>query len=136
METIKLLKVKAFYSRLQSIKYIWKKNCFIALLMLFGFFLGVTIGCNKSKAKENKNVIKKSDSIKKKKAISIDTSEYNKRMQVFYNSGAWLKLHIKTPYPLPGAVLPYKRVIAFYGNYILGECGFWDNFQNTRCSKN
>ena len=116
METIKLLKVKAFYSRLQSIKYIWKKNCFIALLMLFGFFLSVTTGCNKSKAKENKNIIKKSDSIKKKKAISIDTNEYNKRIQVLYNSGAWLKLDVKTPYPLPGALLPFKRVIAFYGN--------------------
>ena len=58
----------------------------------------------------------------------IDTADYNQRMFVLSNndkSGRW---PVKNkPYPLPGAILPYNRIIAFYGNLyskrmgILGE---------------
>jgi hypothetical protein len=58
----------------------------------------------------------------------IDTADYNHRMFVLSNndkSGRW---PVKNqPYPLPGAILPYNRIIAFYGNLyskrmgILGE---------------
>jgi hypothetical protein len=58
----------------------------------------------------------------------IDTVDYNQRIFALSNndkSGRW---PVKNkPYPLPGAILPYNRIIAFYGNLyskrmgILGE---------------
>lgn len=59
---------------------------------------------------------------------TIDTADYNKRMLALSNndaSGRWPVKNI--PYPLVGAILPYNRIIAFYGNLfskrmgILGE---------------
>ena len=47
----------------------------------------------------------------------IDTIKYNQKMDDLANgdsTGRWpVKKH---PYPLPGAILPFKRIVAFYGN--------------------
>ena len=60
--------------------------------------------------------------------FTIDTADYKLRMLALSNndkSGRWPVK--KIPYPLPGALLPYNRIIAFYGNLyskrmgILGE---------------
>jgi len=57
----------------------------------------------------------------------IDTLEYNAKMLTLGNrdtTGLW---PVKGPYPLAGAIFPYNRVVAFYGNLyskrmgILGE---------------
>lgn len=65
--------------------------------------------------------------IKKPLAPTIDTVDYNQRIKALSNndkSGRW---PVKTAYPLAGAVLPYHRIVAFYGNLyskrmgILGE---------------
>ncbi|MEO6221040.1 MAG: hypothetical protein ABIO81_11465 [Ginsengibacter sp.] len=57
----------------------------------------------------------------------IDTAEYDKQMRVLGNNDTTGLWPVKGPYPLPGAVLPFHRIIAFYGNLyskrmgILGE---------------
>ncbi len=57
------------------------------------------------------------DSISKEPvATTVDTVDYNRRVEALSNkdvSGRW---PVKTIYPLTGAVLPYHRIIAFYGN--------------------
>ena len=59
--------------------------------------------------------------------ITLDTNRYNKLVKALANndkSGHW---PVKTPYPLNGALLPFNRIVAFYGNLyskrmgILGE---------------
>lgn len=59
--------------------------------------------------------------------LTFDTALYNKRLVELSNGdkkGLWPATFT---YPLPGAILPYKRIIAFYGNLyskkmgILGE---------------
>jgi hypothetical protein len=56
-----------------------------------------------------------------------DTVTYNKILLQLANGDTTGKWPAKGPYPLPGAILPYHRVIAFYGNLyskrmgILGE---------------
>jgi hypothetical protein len=58
---------------------------------------------------------------------SVDTADYNKRMLALSNADSTGKWPAKAPYPLQGALLPYNRIIAFYGNLyskrmgILGE---------------
>lgn len=57
----------------------------------------------------------------------IDTADYNRRMRAMSNGDTSGKWPVKAPYPLAGAIFPYNRVIAYYGNLystkmgILGE---------------
>lgn len=57
----------------------------------------------------------------------FDTADYNKKMLELSNNDPAGKWPVKTAYPLPGAIFPYHRVIAYYGNLyskrmgILGE---------------
>jgi len=47
----------------------------------------------------------------------LDTGLYNQKLkEVFHNKrpGAWMP---DTSYPLAGAILPFKRVVAYYGNF-------------------
>jgi hypothetical protein len=98
----------------------------ISFFLIFIFF----ISCNQGKAADTAYEPKKAktESLKNTArpdtALSIiDTADYNKRMLVLSNkdiSGRW---PVKTPYPLPGAILPYKRVIAYYGNLYSSRMG-------------
>lgn len=100
------------------------------------FFLSVLVSassCERAKATDATIEKEKSTTVQpvpvpETDIITIDTVDYNKRMLALSNndkSGRWPAK--KTPYPLPGAILPYNRIIAFYGNLyskrmgILGE---------------
>ncbi len=58
---------------------------------------------------------------------NIDTLRYNQLMQSLANGDSLGRWPVKTAYPLKGALLPYHRIIAYYGNFyskgmgILGE---------------
>ncbi len=57
----------------------------------------------------------------------LDTAAYNRILKELANGDTTGKWPAKAPYPLPGAVLPFHRIVAFYGNLyskrmgILGE---------------
>lgn len=61
------------------------------------------------------------------KTQPIDSADYDKRMIAISNGDTTGKWPTKAVYSLPGAVFPYNRVVAFYGNLyskkmgILGE---------------
>jgi len=67
------------------------------------------------------------DSIAKKVIQTIDTADYDKRMLALANNDTTGRWPAKAPRPLPGAILPYNRIISYYGNLyskrmgILGE---------------
>jgi len=58
---------------------------------------------------------------------TLDTALYNKANMRLVNDSPKYGWPVKAEYPLPGAILPFKRVIAYYGNFystrmgILGE---------------
>lgn len=54
---------------------------------------------------------------------AIDTAEYNKLMLAMSNNDTTGKWPAKAPYPLPGAIFPYNRVIAYYGNLFSKRMG-------------
>ena len=60
-------------------------------------------------------------------SVPLDTAGYNKKMLELSNHDSTGKWPVKTVYPLPGAIFPDNRIIAFYGNLystrmgILGE---------------
>lgn len=106
-------------------------NTFILNIFFLSSLLLVS-SCNNSKAKDIniEKVVKKSTTATPKPEIAklkIDTADYNKRMLALSNNDTTGKWPVKAPYPLSGAILPYNRIIAFYGNLyskrmgILGE---------------
>lgn len=106
----------------------------VLVLLLFLAVLLVVISCEKARtapafiSKEKKTTTIVKDSIVKESiTTSIDTVDYNQRLFALSNqdcSGRW---PVKTAYPLAGAILPYHRIVAFYGNLyskrmgVLGE---------------
>ena len=106
------------------------KKSAIALLALP--LLLMTISCEKGKAADGVTATEKSDTVKtvtkeKTPTLTIDTVDFNKRMIALSNNDTTGRWPVKAPYPLPGALLPYNRIIAYYGNLystrmgILGE---------------
>lgn len=59
--------------------------------------------------------------------IPLDTALYNSKWQQIMKGDSLFNARVKSVYPLPGAVLPFKRIVAYYGNFyskrmgILGE---------------
>ncbi len=108
-----------------------KPKFYRALLPILAIFFYST-GCNSVQSAIEKDV---PDSTGRKPAvtgkvydkITVDTAKYNRILMELANhdtAGLW---PAKTPYPLAGAVLPFNRIVAFYGNLyskrmgILGE---------------
>jgi len=100
--------------------------------IFFLSFLLYSSSCNRAKAIDDRIEKEKSTSVQTIPAPetfipTIDTADYNKRLQAISNHDTTGKWPVKTPYPLPGAILPFNRIIAFYGNLyskrmgILGE---------------
>src|SRR5258706_15463210 len=107
-----------------------KKNP-LFLILIFTLLFASNFSCSPSGAEKNSaSGSTNSDSSGSLQAVSkkfIDTIEYNKKLQELSNgdtTGLW---PAKSPYPLSGAILPYNRIVAFYGNLysknmgILGE---------------
>lgn len=103
-----------------------------AVAGLFFSMLFCASSCNNGKPKESIIDNGKKETIKpiptqEQKIPIIDTIDYNKRMLALSNNDTIGKWPVKTPYPLPGAILPYNRIVAYYGNLyskrmgILGE---------------
>jgi hypothetical protein len=114
----------------QSPSIYFMKKTAISFLIFTQLFL--ISSCNQGKADDEVKEIEKLaevkiDSVKKKMVPTIDTVDYNKRMIAISNNDTTGRWPVKAPYPLPGAILPYNRIIAFYGNLystrmgILGE---------------
>ena len=109
-----------------------KKSLPILLVFTFSILLLILIGCNQGKKAEvlkvkEKPKTKKTDSVASNVPTTIDTADYNRRMLAISNNDTTGRWPVKAPYPLPGAILPYHRIIAYYGNLyskrmgILGE---------------
>ena len=106
-------------------------------------FLFILAGCNpKAEKKPGKQSIEKpaveipTVEIPETKVIAIDTVAFQNKLRALANgdtSGLWPN-NLRS-YPLAGHVLPYKRIVAFYGNLysrkmgVLGEYppkGMWE----------
>lgn len=95
---------------------------FFILLILFATFLG----CTKTDQKTDTDTV--STVVEKAKEVYVDSLTYFAKMKQLAHhdtTGRWL--NTSQPLPLAGAILPYKRIIAYYGNLyskrmgILGE---------------
>lgn len=101
------------------------------IILLLPFLTSLFTSCIEVQSREEKKftsvvyqgTAENKDSIKK----ALDTAAYDKIMLALANGDTTGKWPVKAPYPLPGAILPYNRIVAFYGNLysrrmgILGE---------------
>lgn len=107
-----------------------KEFCYKGVL-LFPFLLSLFTSCTEVQSSEEK---KKSTAAGQDATIKnepekkvLDTTAYNKIVSALANNDTTGRWPVKAPYPLPGAVLPFNRIVAFYGNLyskkmgILGE---------------
>ena len=61
-------------------------------------------------------------------APTLDTARYDELMRYMANGDTTGKWPVKAAYPLPGAILPFNRIIAYYGNIVnnrMGALGKW-----------
>lgn len=106
----------------------------VPILPVISLLFFINTSCNSSQSAPDKglkdSVSKKEDSLDIGKVYqkkTIDTALFNKLMMNLANHDTTGKWPAKMPYPLPGAVLPFHRIVAFYGNLyskkmgILGE---------------
>ena len=88
-----------------------------------------TVGCDSKDATgKHKTEKKKHDKDEEPSVAVIDTAAYSKKMQALANGDTTGRWPVKNqPFPLDGAILPFKRIVAYYGNLyskrmgILGE---------------
>ena len=57
------------------------------------------------------------------KATTLDTAAYDALMMQITNKDSSGKWPVKAPYPLAGALLPFNRIVAFYGNLYSTKMG-------------
>lgn len=100
-------------------------NCkyFIPLTFSFIFILNA---CNQStkEKKEEKTVEKVPLAIPEEKQLLADTLAYEAKLTALANgdtTGLWP--HHPQSYPLNGAILPFKRIVAYYGNLYSKKMG-------------
>jgi len=119
------------YSALYSMKF--KHLFFLSSLFLSAFILLSSCGENtkagKLTGKTGSAKVADGDTIATTAQTSyppVDTAKYNtiiKRLANGDTTGKWPVSIKKAPYPLPGAILPFKRVVAFYGNLFSKKMG-------------
>jgi hypothetical protein len=67
--------------------------------------------------------IKDSASVVPVRATSIDTAKYQSQLMHITNGDTSGKWPVKTALPLAGAILPFNRVVAYYGNFYSTKMG-------------
>jgi hypothetical protein len=67
---------------------------------------------------------KKKEKEKEKATILTDTTAYNKKILALANGDTTGRWPVKgQPYPTEGAILPFKRIVAYYGNLYSKKMG-------------
>jgi hypothetical protein len=121
-----------YYNRIATIVYYYYFRSHMKNLIYTNYFtllfvlLIICTSCNNAQSvtenAQSKEIVKNEPAHK-----GLDTAAYDKLMKNISNGDTTGKWPVKGPYPVSGAILPFNRVIAFYGNLyskrmgILGE---------------
>ena len=91
-------------------------------------FVIILSGCNQNGGNKTGEQTPVQNKENERVVIKVDTLVFNQKIKALANGDTTGRWPIKTqPYPLKGAILPFKRIVAYYGNLyskrmgILGE---------------
>lgn len=97
-----------------------------AMLLLAGVSCHSGQSATERPLKDSGDVQKKTDAAPEEAAYqkkTIDTALFNKLLKDLANNDTTGRWPAKMPYPLPGALLPFNRIVAFYGNLYSTKMG-------------
>lgn len=102
-----------------------KTGSFVLLATFAGLLLA---SCSSSIASKEEDIHIKEDTLfsiapQEPPKPVLDTALFNSRLQYMVNGDTTGRWPVKTEYPLPGAILPFKRIIAYYGNLYSKQMG-------------
>jgi hypothetical protein len=122
--------------------YFSKASFFGTFFIIGGFCTVITFcSCNSVHSEQEKvaqtakDSTIKNDSIAKAMPLVLDTALYNERILKIANGDSSGRWPVKTALPNAGAILPFKRIVAYYGNLyskkmgVLGEYPEKEMFQ-------
>ena len=103
---------------------------FIVIALAAGFYLFHAFG-SENPFHQNKNEViingkdtLNKDSIRLLASLSVlDTAKYDKLLTALNNGDSSGRWPVKLEYPLPGAIFPFYRVVAYYGNFYSKKMG-------------
>jgi hypothetical protein len=103
---------------------------FIAIALAAGIYFFRAFG-SENRFQQNKSQVIASgkdtlnkDSIRFQAALSVlDTAKYDKLLLALNNGDSSGRWPVKLEYPLPGAIFPFYRVVAYYGNLYSKKMG-------------
>ena len=101
------MQIKIYYSVYRTLK------CLPCLLLV------IAASCNEAKTDPTETMaanIAKDSTVTFNRTNVLDTVAYNKIISNISNNDSTGKWPATAPYPLTGAVLPFSRIVAFYGN--------------------
>jgi len=118
-----------------KIRIITKKQLrlYISIILLLVCALYITsvlsnkVHFNSDGGKANIGQVTPKDSVKTAAPAVLDTVLYDQKLKKITNGDSSGRWPVKTAYPSAGAILPFKRIVAYYGNLyskkmgILGE---------------
>lgn len=124
-------------------KYLVIYGVVIALMAIFYFFeaLGSGNPFHRNSSELIKNgrdttIGNKDSSLLNLRPTVLDSVKYDQLLRALNNgdsSGHW---PVKYGYPLPGAIFPFNRVVAYYGNFYSKKMGVLGSIQPIQCSPN
>ena len=95
----------------------------LSLVFFFGFRVNASnssgFSANTASATEEKVKEEKNDSLE---ALAL-AAEYDRKIAHVTNGDSTGKWPVKTDYPLAGSILPFKRIVSFYGNLYSKQMG-------------
>lgn len=119
------------------LKYLRAECTFFMRNYFFFLFTLALAACNSNNSKDPEAAEATKDSsgkeVKTAAASTLDTAKYNQLMKYIANGDTTGRWPVKNaPLPLAGAILPFHRIVAYYGNLYsnkMGALGKWPKAQ-------
>jgi len=103
---------------------------FSSLVLIAGFFYYSASGSEHFfRRNTNRLNVNKKDSVSKDSAMTetrpvvLDTAKYDELLHSLSNGDSSGRWPVKLDYPVPGAIFPFNRVVAYYGNLYSKKMG-------------
>jgi hypothetical protein len=115
--------------RILKNQYLIVGSSILALFAVFYIFKALGSGNflnhnNKELVSNGKDTIVKKDStLLDLRPLVLDTAKYNQLLLALNNGDSSGRWPAKNAYPLPGAIFPFFRVVAYYGNFYSKKMG-------------